>query len=54
VITKIDGTVIGSADDVTTAVADHKPGDTIDITVERGGSTRTLTATIGQRAGGGN
>ncbi|MCA1842198.1 MAG: trypsin-like peptidase domain-containing protein, partial [Actinobacteria bacterium] len=54
VITKIDGTDIGSADDVTTAVADHKPGDTIDITVERGGSTRTLTATIGRRAGGGN
>ncbi|MCA1846981.1 MAG: trypsin-like peptidase domain-containing protein, partial [Actinobacteria bacterium] len=54
VITKVDGTVIGSADDVSTAVADHKPGDRIDITVERGGSTRTVTATIGQRAGGGN
>ena len=45
---------MASADDVSTAVSDHKPGDKIDITVVRGGSTRTVTATIGQRAGGGN
>ena len=54
VITKIGGRDVASADDVTTAVTDHKPGDKIDITVDRGGSTRTVTATIGQRAGGGN
>jgi S1-C subfamily serine protease len=54
VITRIDGTDVGSADDVTTAVSDHKPGDRIDITVDRNGSSRTVTATIGQRAGGSN
>ena len=54
VITKVGGTDVASADDVSQAVADHKPGDKIDITVERGGETRTVTATIGQRAGGSN
>jgi serine protease Do len=54
VITKIAGKDMASAEDVTAAVADHKPGDKIDITLDRGGSTRTVTATIGQRAGGGS
>jgi S1-C subfamily serine protease len=45
---------VASADDVSAAVADRKPGDKLDITVDRGGSTRTVTATIGQRAGGGS
>src|SRR5581483_3390434 len=54
VITRIDGKDVASADDVSTAVSDHKPGDRIEITVDRGGSTRTVTATIGRRAGGGS
>ena len=54
VITRIAGKDVASADDVTAAVSDHKPGDTIEITVVRGGSSRTVTATIGQRSGGGN
>jgi S1-C subfamily serine protease len=53
VITKIGGKDITSADDVSTVVADHKPGDQIDITIVRGGSTRTLTAKIGRRVGAG-
>jgi S1-C subfamily serine protease len=53
VITKIDGKDVGSADDVSAAVTDRKPGDQVDITVIRGGSTRTVTAKIGRRVGGG-
>ena len=53
VITKIGGKDVSSADDVSAAVADHKPGDTIDITIDRGGNTRTVTAKIGSRSGAG-
>jgi serine protease Do len=53
VITKIGGKDVASADEVSAAVADHKPGDQIDITIQRGGSTHTVTARIGRRAGGG-
>jgi hypothetical protein len=34
-------------------VADRKPGDQLDITVDRAGSSRTLRARIGQRTGSG-
>jgi S1-C subfamily serine protease len=53
VITRIGGKDVASADDVSAAVADHKPGDQLEITAVRGGSTRTVTARIGQRSGGG-
>jgi S1-C subfamily serine protease len=51
VITRIDGKDVGNADDVTTAVSDHKPGDTINITIDRNGQSRTVTAKIGTRSG---
>jgi len=35
------------------AVADRKPGDTIDVTVDRGGQTRTVTAKVGSRSSSG-
>jgi serine protease Do len=53
VITKIGGKDVNSADDVTAAVSDRKPGDTIDVTVERNGTTRTVTAKIGSRSSSG-
>jgi len=53
VITKIGGKDVASADDVSAAVADRKPGDQLDITVDRAGSSRTVTARIGQRTGSG-
>jgi S1-C subfamily serine protease len=53
VITRIGGRDVSSADDVTAAVSDHKPGDTIDITIDRNGTTRTVTAKIGSRSGAG-
>jgi len=52
VITRIGGKDVTSAEDVTAAVADRKPGDTIDITIDRNGQTRTVTAKIGTRSGG--
>ncbi|HLJ07994.1 MAG TPA: trypsin-like peptidase domain-containing protein [Acidimicrobiia bacterium] len=53
VITAIGGKDVSSADDVTAAVSDRKPGDTIDITIDRNGATRTVTAKIGSRSGAG-
>jgi S1-C subfamily serine protease len=29
------------------AVANHKPGDKVDVTVKRGGSTQKVTVTLG-------
>ena len=54
VITRMAGRDVESADDVSAAVADHKPGDEVEITVVRGGSSRTVSARIGRRAGGGD
>jgi S1-C subfamily serine protease len=53
VITRIDGKDVQSADDISAAVADRKPGDELEITITRGGSTRTVTARVGRRNGGG-
>jgi serine protease Do len=53
VITKVGGREVQSADDVSAAVAGRKPGDQLEITVVRGGSTRTVTARIGRRLGAG-
>ena len=54
VITRIGGREVESADDISAAVADRKPGDELEITVTRGGSTRTVTARVGRRNGGGS
>jgi S1-C subfamily serine protease len=51
VITRMGGKDVASADDVSAAVADRKPGDQLEITVVRGGSTRTVTAKVGRRSG---
>ena len=31
-------------------IAGHKPGDSITLTIDRGGSTKTITATLGAKA----
>ena len=49
VITAIDGTPILDANELTAAVSSHSPGDKLRITVTRGGSTLTITATLGTR-----
>ncbi len=45
------GTRIANLYDMTYALEDHKPGETIDVVVERGGEQKTLKATLGERRG---
>jgi putative serine protease PepD len=49
VITEVDGDRVQDPEDVATAIEDNKPGDKIDVTVQRGGSERTIEVTLGQR-----
>ena len=43
------GTKIANLYDMTYALEDHKPGETIDVVVERAGARLTLRATLGER-----
>jgi putative serine protease PepD len=47
VITKVDGTTISDATDLTAAIRSHQAGDTVALTYTRGGSTHNTTATLG-------
>ncbi len=49
VITAINGDSIASADDLTAKVNTYKPGDKVTVTVNRNGSTKKLTITLGTR-----
>jgi S1-C subfamily serine protease len=49
VITAADGETITSSEDLQAAIGAKKPGDTIRLTVENGGQTRTVTVTLGDR-----
>jgi len=49
VIVKADGTTIKSADDLISFLGTKKPGDTITVTVERGGKTQDLKVTLAPR-----
>jgi len=49
VITAIDGKPITNADDLTAAVNVYKPGDKATITLDRSGSTKSLSVTFGTR-----
>jgi putative serine protease PepD len=51
-ITAVNGTAAPSADQVTAAIAALQPGQTVTLKVTRGGSSRTVSATLGQRPGG--
>jgi putative serine protease PepD len=48
-ITALDGNPVASSDALTTAIASKKPGATVKLTVERNGSTITLTAKLASR-----
>jgi S1-C subfamily serine protease len=52
VIEAIDGAAVTSADDLAAAIMQHKPGDTVTVTVLRGGSAVQLKATLSQRPSG--
>jgi putative serine protease PepD len=49
VITDLDGARIGDANDLTGAVDSHAPGAKVTVTVQRRGSTQSLSVTLGQR-----
>jgi putative serine protease PepD len=48
-ITAVDGSPVASADALTSTVAAQKAGTSLELTVERNGSTVTLTAELGAR-----
>ena len=47
IIIAIDGEKMTSSTDVTLAAREHNPGDTITITVNRGGETKDLQVVLG-------
>jgi putative serine protease PepD len=49
VVTAFGGTPITSADDLSCAVDGHAAGDQVDVTIRRGGATKTLRVKLGQR-----
>jgi putative serine protease PepD len=50
VITAVDGTTVATAEKLRAIIAGHQPGDSVTLTVQRGGSAKTLTATLGSKA----
>src|SRR3954451_11091200 len=49
VITKIDGAPITRSSDVAQVIATKRPGDKVDVEVERNGKSQTLTVKLGTR-----
>jgi serine protease Do len=49
VIKSIDGKEVKAAEDVTSAVSTHKPGDEIKVTYQRGDETAEATVKLGER-----
>jgi putative serine protease PepD len=47
VVTAFDGTTIAGSNDLVAAIATHRPGDKVQLTVKRGSSTEHLTVTLG-------
>jgi S1-C subfamily serine protease len=50
VITAIDGKKITTAQELRDAIAAKKVGATVDLTLVRGGKSRTVHATLGSRS----
>ncbi|WBB58032.1 trypsin-like peptidase domain-containing protein [Streptomyces sp. WMMC500] len=51
VITRLDDTIIDSGPTLIAQLWAHKPGDTVEITYERGGDQKTVDITLGEREG---
>jgi S1-C subfamily serine protease len=49
VVTKLDGDEISDGDALRAAIAAQKPGDKVELTIERDGETQTITVTLGTR-----
>ncbi len=52
VITKLNGQVLEGSDSLVATIRGHRPGDTVTMTVLRGGSTKTIQAKLGSDANG--
>jgi putative serine protease PepD len=50
VITSVDGTTVTSAEQLRAIIDSHQPGDKLSLTVLRGGSTTSFSATLGSRS----
>lgn len=50
VITSAGGTTVTTAEQLRAIIDSHQPGDKLSLTVLRGGSTKTLSATLGTRS----
>lgn len=51
IITQVGGVAVGTRGDVSSLVAEYAPGDTIDLTVLRGGQTMTIKVTLSEYKG---
>jgi S1-C subfamily serine protease len=51
IITEVDGVPVTSMEDVIDAVNGKKPGDELELTVQRQGETKKITVTLGNRPG---
>lgn len=51
IITKVGGIDVGDRGDVSSLVAEYAPGDTIDLTILRGGQTMTIKVTLSEYKG---
>jgi S1-C subfamily serine protease len=49
IITAVDGKAVSGMDDVVTAVGAKKPGDQVELSLNHGGTTRTVTVTLADR-----
>src|SRR5213078_1036564 len=49
VVTAIDGNAVKTASALESAIAAKQPGDKVTLTIDRGGSTRTVSVTLGTR-----
>lgn len=54
IITKINGLAVGSQGGVSSLVGEYAPGDTIELTLLRGGGERTVKVTLGSYQAGAN
>jgi putative serine protease PepD len=51
IVIGVDGLTVGDPSDIAAAIADKKPGDEVEVKVQRSGRTMTLRATLGKRPG---
>ncbi|HTJ77054.1 MAG TPA: trypsin-like peptidase domain-containing protein [Acidimicrobiales bacterium] len=52
VITAIDATAVNNPDDLAAAIQAHRPGDRVNVTIQRGTTKRTASITLGTRPAG--